>query len=69
MKVQLLSLLSLFVLVAVSTAQPLEKKPEAAYFEKFQPAKATATSQLLLKKGDRLAICGDSIPSRRCIRG
>ena len=65
MKVCLLSLLSLFVFVFVSTAQPLEKKPDSAYFEKFQPAKAPATSQLLLKKGDRLAICGDSITEQK----
>jgi hypothetical protein len=65
MKVRMPLLFCLFAIVSVSTAQPLEKKPEGAYFEKFQPAKAPATSQLLLKKGDRLAICGDSITEQK----
>ena len=65
MKVHLLSLLALFAIASVSTAQPLEKKPEGAYFEKFQPAKAPDLSQPLIKKGDRLAICGDSITEQK----
>jgi len=65
MKVRLLSLLSLFAIALASTAQSVEKKPEGAYFEKFQPTKAPVTSQLLLKKGDRLAICGDSITEQK----
>jgi len=65
MKVRMPSLFCLFAIVSVSTAQPLEKKPEGAYFEKFQPARAPVTSQLLLKKGDRLAICGDSITEQK----
>jgi lysophospholipase L1-like esterase len=65
MKVRLLPLFALFAIVGVSTAQPLEKKPEGAYFEKFQPAKAPVISQPLLKKGDRLAICGDSITEQK----
>jgi lysophospholipase L1-like esterase len=47
-------------------AAPLmESKPDAAYFEKFQPVKAPATAGLYLKKGDRLAICGDSITEQK----
>jgi hypothetical protein len=65
MKVRLLPLFALFAIVGISTAQPLEKKPEGAYFEKFHPAKAPVTSQPLLKKGDRLAICGDSITEQK----
>jgi lysophospholipase L1-like esterase len=43
----------------------LEPKPDAAYFEKFQPVKAPDTTGLYLKKGDRLAICGDSITEQK----
>ena len=42
-------------------AQPLETKPADTYFDKFQIVKAPGPRGLLLKKGDRLAICGDSI--------
>jgi len=48
-----------------SFAQGLEQKPDAEYFAKFQPLKAPASSGLLLKKGDRLAICGDSITEQK----
>src|SRR5262245_53736536 len=54
---------SLFLL-AFATAQPFEEKPPGAYFEKFQPAKAPAWTKVL-RKGDRLAICGDSITEQR----
>lgn len=43
----------------------LESKPDGAYFEKYQPVKAPQTTKLYLKKGDRLAICGDSITEQR----
>jgi hypothetical protein len=46
-------------------APAFESKPDAAYFEKFQPVKAPATTGLFLKKGDRLAICGDSITEQK----
>ena len=47
-------------------AAPLmESKPDVAYFEKFQPVKAPQTTKLFLKKGDRLAICGDSITQQK----
>jgi hypothetical protein len=65
MNIRLLWILALLVIVSVSTAQPLEMKPEGAYFEKFQPARAPVTAQALLKKGDRLAICGDSITEQK----
>jgi lysophospholipase L1-like esterase len=51
--------------VSIATAQPLEPKPAGAYFEKFQPHAAPRASQLLLKQGDRLAICGDSITEQK----
>jgi len=59
------TLLCCLVLATVSAAPALEKKPDGAYFEKFQPLKAPDTSKLLLKKGDRLAICGDSITEQK----
>ena len=43
----------------------LETKPEDASFSKFQPVKAPEYLKLLLKKDDRLAICGDSITEQR----
>lgn len=46
-------------------AQAFEAKPAADYFAKFQPVKAPAPTGLLLKKGDRLAICGDSITEQK----
>jgi lysophospholipase L1-like esterase len=51
--------------LAVAAAPVLEPKPDAAYFEKFQPLKAPKTAGLALKKGDRLAICGDSITEQK----
>ena len=65
MKPRLFLLLSVLASISLSGAQPLETKPRDAYFEKFQPAKAPDTGQLLLKKGDRLAICGDSITEQK----
>jgi len=59
--------LSLCVVAGISglVAQTLEPKPAADYFAKFQPVKAPAPAGLLLKKGDRLAICGDSITEQK----
>lgn len=45
--------------------QGLEARPNEAGLEKFQPLKAPAPSGLVLRKGDRLAICGDSITEQR----
>ena len=50
---------------AESQLSPLESKPATAYFEKFQPIKVPIYSGSFLKKGDRLAICGDSITEQR----
>jgi lysophospholipase L1-like esterase len=50
---------------ALAAAPPLEPKPSDVFFEKYQPLKAPAPSGLVLKKGDRLAICGDSITEQR----
>lgn len=46
-------------------AQELEAKPDDPFFAKFQPRKAPRTDRLLLQKGDRLAICGDSITEQK----
>jgi lysophospholipase L1-like esterase len=48
------------------TAQAqLESKPDDPYFAKFEPVKAPGTPDLLLRRGDRLAICGDSITEQK----
>ncbi|HWD92782.1 MAG TPA: SGNH/GDSL hydrolase family protein [Verrucomicrobiae bacterium] len=51
--------------ISLLAAPSLESKPDDAHFEKFQPVKALAIHGLLLKKGDRLAICGDSITEQK----
>jgi lysophospholipase L1-like esterase len=42
-----------------------EVKPDDEAFRKFNPRKAPQPGPLLLKKGDRLAICGDSITEQK----
>jgi len=51
--------------VAPLLAQPWESLPSDSYFSAFKPLKAPATEELLLKPGDRLAICGDSITEQK----
>ena len=51
--------------VAASADQDLESKPDSPSFSKFQPIKAPEYSSSVLKKGDRLAICGDSITEQK----
>src|SRR3954453_4873726 len=46
-------------------APALETKPNSPCLERFHPLKAPKPSGLLLKKGDRLAICGDSITEQK----
>ena len=43
----------------------LETKPIDPFFAKFMPVKAPAIDGLLLRTGDRLAICGDSITEQK----
>jgi len=51
---------------AIHAAQSsLESKPADPYFARFEPVKAPTSPDLLLRKGDRLAICGDSITEQR----
>lgn len=65
MRARFLSIcLGIFVGAAFA-AQTIEQKPDDSYFDKFQPKKARPPSGLVLKKGDRLAICGDSITEQK----
>ena len=65
MKRLLLPLCGAFALSFSAAAQDLESIPDDAYFAKFKPRLAPRPSQLLLQKGDRLAICGDSITEQK----
>lgn len=46
-------------------AAPLETKPSHPYFAPFEPVKAPQPTGQVLKKADRLAICGDSITEQK----
>lgn len=60
-----------FALLAIAlsavglVAAELEPRPAIPVLEKFEPIKAPRPSELLLKKGDRLAIIGDSITEQK----
>jgi lysophospholipase L1-like esterase len=53
---------SLLVMSSFAAEMP---KPEDPYFEPFHPKAFTAATSIQLKKGDRLAICGDSITEQK----
>src|SRR6516164_1922856 len=57
----------LFFLLAstLASAQTFEAKPNDPGFDKYQPLKAPKAAELVLKPGDRLAICGDSITEQK----
>jgi hypothetical protein len=59
-----ISVLSLAALITV-VSSTLEANPGTNYFDKFQPLAALRPSGLVLKRGDRLAICGDSITEQK----
>ena len=63
MRLQITALLGLvaFTLAAQTSGQ----KPNPALMEKFKPLEAPKPSGLVLKQGDRLAICGDSITEQK----
>jgi hypothetical protein len=65
MKSAFLALVAVPFAAGLLTAQTLETKPADPFFEKFQPVKAPAPAGLLLQKGDRLAIIGDSITEQK----
>ena len=65
MKKQILLLMLVIVSVCSLHAEEMELLPSDPYFAAFKPIKAPATEGLLLKEGDRLAICGDSITEQK----
>lgn len=46
-------------------AQPWEPLPADPYFSTYQPAQTPSCKELMLKDGDKLAICGDSITEQK----
>jgi lysophospholipase L1-like esterase len=54
-----------FTVASAFADRPLATKPADPYYAKFQPLEAPAPTGLLLKAGDRLAICGDSITEQK----
>jgi len=67
------TLLTLLTLLAATTgfhlppqkAALIPSKPGASYFTGFDPKPAPRPAGLVLRKGDRLAICGDSITEQK----
>src|SRR6187402_1634585 len=64
MKLKLPISLSLCFLSLSLVGQEIAKTSDA-YFEKYKPVKAPQPWSLILKEGDRLAICGDSITEQK----
>lgn len=64
MKLKLCVGLSL-LLCAFVVIQPVGAKTNDSYFAEFHPLPAPKSSELILKAGDRLAICGDSITEQK----
>jgi lysophospholipase L1-like esterase len=64
MRLKLLSLLALAA-CTLAYAQPGQASESDLLAEKFHPAKAPPVSGQMLHKGDRLAICGDSITEQK----
>lgn len=54
-----------FVCGLLPAQQILERKPANAAFAKFDPVRAPRYTGKFLKKGDRLAVCGDSITEQK----
>jgi lysophospholipase L1-like esterase len=65
MKKHRIFLVVVAALVAPLWAQQLESLPSDPYFSTYKPVKAPSVQGLLLKPGDRLAICGDSITEQK----
>ncbi len=65
MKKHMQILIVVAALVAPLWAQQLEPLPSDPYFATYKLLKAPSTQGLLLKTGDRLAICGDSITEQK----
>jgi lysophospholipase L1-like esterase len=64
MRTKLLLLFGLVHFTLIASPQ-MEPKPNDPYFDRFGPVKAPAPTGMVLKAGDRLAICGDSITEQR----
>ena len=58
-------LVALALVPSIASARDMESKPADPYFARYEGYKAPAPTALLLKKGDRLAICGDSITEQK----
>ena len=65
MRARFLFVLDLGLCCWTLTAQAFEPKPDDSYFARFKPMEAPAPTGLALRKGDRLAICGDSITEQK----
>lgn len=63
MRKQFLPTLLLVVVAAAAPAREL--RPDASYFAQFQADRAPKVTRRLLRAGDRLAICGDSITEQK----
>lgn len=51
--------------ISGADAPAYETKPDDPFFKDFAPRKAPVPAGLVLREGDRLAICGDSITEQR----
>ena len=60
-----LIVLLVFTTGFMAAAQTLEQKPALAGLERFEPVRAPKPRGPVLRQGDRLAICGDSITEQR----
>ncbi|MEY2411357.1 MAG: hypothetical protein QOF48_4027 [Verrucomicrobiota bacterium] len=65
MKRLILLALGALLINSFVVAQELESIPDDPYLAKFKPRLAPRPTRLLLQKGDRLAICGDSITEQK----
>jgi lysophospholipase L1-like esterase len=65
MKKHMMFLIVVAALVAPLWAQQLESLPSDPYFATYKLIDAPAAQEFLLKPGDRLAICGDSITEQK----
>jgi lysophospholipase L1-like esterase len=62
--IQLAAVLGLAASAALQ-ARALQEKPADAFFERYEVVAAPKPAGLVLRTGDRLAICGDSITEQR----
>ncbi len=65
MRAKLILLLALLTCGLAIAQQPLLQKPKDPCYAKFEPLTAPKAKGLFLKKGDRLAIAGDSITEQK----